>query len=43
LLGLVTPGSSIAQLGLVLMGFLPACATATALAFLMHELIPATE
>jgi hypothetical protein len=37
LLGLVTPGESIGQFGLLTLGLLPACATAAMLAWLMNE------
>lgn len=39
LLALITPGNSIGQFGLFLLGFLPACLTAAALALLMNQSI----
>lgn len=42
LLGLITPGNSLDQYGLFILGFLPACATAAMLAFLMSR-VPRIE
>jgi hypothetical protein len=41
LLGLITPGNSLNQYGLFTLGFLPACATAAMLAWLMSRVQPA--
>jgi len=40
LLGLITTGNALDQSGLFTLGFLPACATAVTLAFLMNQVIP---
>jgi hypothetical protein len=42
LLGLITPGNSLDQYGLFVLGFLPACATAAMLALLMNQ-VPLAE
>ena len=41
LLGLITPGKSLDQYGLFILGFLPACTTAAMLALLMNRVPPA--
>lgn len=40
LLALITPNNSVGQFGLIALGFVPACATAAALAWLMNRVSP---
>ena len=40
LLGLITKGNALGQFGLLLLGFLPACATAVMLALLINHAQP---
>ncbi|MBK9926933.1 MAG: hypothetical protein IPP66_16805 [Anaerolineales bacterium] len=40
LLALVTPNNALGQIGILILGFLPACATAVTLAFLMNMVAP---